>query len=774
MKNILKYRTLLFVCLISMIGFAVTSCDDDDLDTSQMGTSGITLKSYGPSPALRGSEIRFIGDNVDKVTAVTIPGAGDISEFTKKEKTEIRLIVPQNAEVGYPVLKTPQGEITAQTLLTFEEPISISSITTAKIKAGSKFTIEGDYLNLIAEVIFSDNIVVAQENFVSQDRKKIEVIVPVAARPGKIIISNGAEIPIEVYSDTEANIVEPVISSLSSSSIRAGADLIINGSDLDLIASVVFGGGIEAEKFTVNGEATKITVAVPHNAQDGAITLIAKSGLEYASQNLTLVVPTELKVTPATNIRPGDVITISGKDLDLVTSIIFPGVEEAVTPSSISATEIKVDFPDAAISGDVTLTLGSTKEVTIAVATLKPAVSAFNPNPAFAGSEVEIKGANLDLVASVIFGGDLSVEVENPAAESFSVNVPTLANSGNVTLVMKNGETVDGGNLTVDKPVACYISIFPDEEIEIQAGNLLAVGVENANKLVDVQVKGRSTQYILQGNSLYILIPVSAFGKEVPVILISSNGQVEYTFNIIAAGFVENTIWSGILGPIDWSGSHQIPWSYFEGKVETGSTIRVHYSTIEGGQVEIMGLWWNGLQGPKDVYGTNDDGRAIIAVEAGTGYLEFKLTSGDVDILSVQAGMLFCGGGVTISKVSVIEGGSPEIELWKGSIGPIDWSGSHMISMDGILEQLEAGQTMGIEFSSPPGGQVEIMGSWWTGLEGPKEAYGRDGDGRAIIPVEGDGTLEFTLFQGDIDILSNQGSILFCGNDVVIKRIWVK
>lgn len=773
MKNINRYRALLFMCLIGMIGFTFTSCDsDDDLDTKQMGSSSITLKSYGPSPALRGTEIRFIGDNVDKVTAITIPGAGDVTEFTKKEKTEIRIILPQTAEEGYPVIKTPQGDITTKTLLTFEEPISISSITSSKVKAGSLFTIEGDYLYLIAEVIFSENVVVLQEDFVSQSRKKIEVKVPVEARPGKVILSNGAEIPIEVYSETDANIVEPKITALSSAAPKAGTKLTITGTDLDLVASLIFGGGKEVTEFAVNKEATQITATVPADAQDGVVNLVAKSGLSYATEALTLVVPTELAASPATDIVANDVITVSGKNLDLVTTILFPGVADAIAPEAQSEKELTIAMPEMAQSGDMVLNLASGKTVAIPIVTLKPVVTAFNPNPSFAGSAVSVEGTNLDLVASIIFGGDLSVEVTNPTAAGFTVTVPTLATSGLVTLVMHNGETVEAGELTVDKPVACFITVFPDEETELQAGNLLAVSVENGDKLVEVQVKGRTTQYILQGNSLFILLPVSAFGKGVPVTLISSNGQVEYAFDIVAAGFVETTLWSGLLGPIDWSGTHMISWSHFEGKIEAGSTIRIHYAATDGGQVEIMGSWWTGLESPKSIY-TNAEGRAILPVEAGVGYIELKLPQGDVDILQTQGSMLFCGNDVTITKVTVLEGGSPEIDLWKGTLGPIDWSGSHMIDMSGVLDLMEPGQLMGIDYSSPPGGQVEIMGSWWTGFEGPKSIY-TNGEGRAILPVEGDGTIEFTVLAGDIDILRNQGSILFCGNDVVIKRIWVK
>ena len=52
--------------LISAL-FLITACDNgDELSTDQMTDTGITVKAFGPSPALRGGELRFVGTNVDR------------------------------------------------------------------------------------------------------------------------------------------------------------------------------------------------------------------------------------------------------------------------------------------------------------------------------------------------------------------------------------------------------------------------------------------------------------------------------------------------------------------------------------------------------------------------------------------------------------------------------------------------------------------------------------------------------------------------------------
>ncbi len=591
--NKIKYQALLFMCLIAMTGLLFTSCESEDLvNTSQMGSSRITLKAYGPTPALRGGELRFIGDNLDRVTAINVPGAGEVSDFTQKGKTEIRINIPQNATVGYPSLITPQGEIKTTTLLTYEEPISISSITSSTLKAGDQLVIEGDYLNLIKEVIFTGEAVVS--NFVSQARDKIVLIVPAEAQPGKVRVSNGAEIPIEVYSAAVADIVEPAVTSVAPLTIKAGAELTIKGTDLDLTGAVVFTGGSSVSKFAVNEAANQLTVKVPADAQDGPVTLLAKSQLEYVSGSaIILVVPTGLTATPATGLKAGNVITIAGTDLDLVTSVRFPGLEENTATASVSATKVTVTMPAMTQSGDLLLNLGSGKTVPVAISTQKPAVASYNPSPVTAGGTLTVKGTNLDLVASITFGGEVVVEVEKPTATQFSVAVPVGSESGDVILTMLNGEEVKVAELEIISPVFCFIPILPADDAEILSGTILAVDVENIDKLTDVKVDGTSTQFICSKKTLSILVPLSCKdGTEFT--LVSSNGEVTYTINIIYAGKVETVIMDEEVDINGWGGSFRLYKEDFKkAGFKAGSILRF-YATVTGSwpMVQISHANW--------------------------------------------------------------------------------------------------------------------------------------------------------------------------------------
>ena len=154
MNKTYKFPALWMMCLMLFSCLTFTACDNgDDEDTNQY-KGGISLNVFGPSPVSRGGVLRFLGSGMDKVTAVAIPGCDDITDIEVVSDTEIRVTVPQTAQPGLVVLKTPKGDITTKTELTFTEPIALEAFAPAEVKPGSELTITGEYLNLIKEVIW--------------------------------------------------------------------------------------------------------------------------------------------------------------------------------------------------------------------------------------------------------------------------------------------------------------------------------------------------------------------------------------------------------------------------------------------------------------------------------------------------------------------------------------------------------------------------------------------------------------------------------------------
>lgn len=627
-----KLSVLFLAGALLMTGVSFTSClKGDDVDTNQY-TGGISLNVFGPSPVARGGELRFLGSGMDQVTAVWIPGSGDVTEIRVISDTEIRITVPQDAEPGQLVLRTPQGDITTQTELTFTEPISIDELSPLSVLPGDELTIKGDYLNLINEVIFADNVTVSAEDFVVHDRKTIRLTVPQEAQSGQVILSDGAELPNLIYSEEELTVVLPAVETVAElQHAKPGDRISVDGSHLDLVKEVLMPDGTAVE-FALEGDHT-LSFVLPANASDGEIVMVPASEVKVVIAHLTMAVPSKVVASPASGIRGGDEILLTGSSLDLVVDLSFPGVDEKVLPAAQSENELRVVVPEKAQSGQLVLNTGSGKQVSVAIETLKPQVDSYLPAEVPAGEALLIKGQNLDLVASVTFAGGQTVEVTAPAADELQVSVPMEAESGNVTLNMHNGEMVEGLWLNVSKPQCCYVMEFPEK---VEAGALLELEVANGDKLQHVTVNGTQVQFILRDSKLLVSLPADVIGAAV-IELVSSNGTISYTIQV--EGAMGMCIFEGPLVIGAWERSAQIPAGQFA-DAQVGQVITVVVTDLlSGAQGSFKNGNWAAIAPDTEYF--NIDGNFSLEI---TSEILSQLQSG---------GLIVSGQNYTIDSVYI-------------------------------------------------------------------------------------------------------------------------
>jgi len=594
-KNI--WTAGLMICLLLLSGIGFTSCDKDEVDDT------ILLNSFGPSPALRGGDLRFIGNNLDKVTSIVLPGLTtggtvEVSDIIIVDEREIKITIPQNAGVGLVTLKTPQGDIKTKTPLTYSEPISIESVSPATIKAGQVLTIKGDYLNLIKRIIFFDGVAVDDTAFVSRTRKQIELKVPVQAQTGKIILSNGAEIPIEVYSKEALNVVLPTFTSFAPTTIKPGAVLTITGKDLDLVDMVEFGGGkiIPSNNFTLNTAGTEIKVTVPEDAHDGAVNLLAKSGVVVENgATLTTVMPSGLSVTPDP-VKNNTEITVKGANMDLVSAVKFGDLEAVI--SSKAADKVVVTVPKTATATKATLVTLSTKTIeTPAFTYIKPVITSLNPTTLMAGSELTIEGANLDLVKQVKFPSSAKIVDVTPAsANSFAVTVPTDATSGNPVLITINGTEVESTiSLTV---TAADIPVITDIPATVKPGKLLVMKGTKLNlvKSVIFENNVEATNFDTRSATLLeVYVPDGAKAGLNNIKLVTYSGKVAMT-SVTISGTDPITAQTKMIYDFnqrtsDW---HAVDWDNWGGSYDAGLGKTNGYITL----ISRPGWWILGCNHP--------------------------------------------------------------------------------------------------------------------------------------------------------------------------------
>lgn len=737
MKKIYRLSALWMMCLMILGSVSFTAClSEDDVDTNQY-KGGVNLNAFGPSPVARGGVLRFLGSGLDKVTGVEIPGCDVISDIEVVTTNEIRVTVPQTAMPGFVTLKMTNGTIVTKTKLTYTEPISMDRLTPATVKPGSVLTIDGEYLNLIKEVIFADNVIVVQEDFVSQDRKQIKLTVPEEAQNGKIIISDGAEIPNWIYSENELEVVLPSVEApLDLTGKKPGDEIVVKGKDLDLVKIVRMPNGEEVEfayDKSEGGEET-ITFILPENATDGAVVMIPASGVEVAIANIGMALPEKVVATPADGLRGDDVITLTGVNMELVTTITFPGMEEAVEPASKSATEVKVAMPAAAISGDLLLNTASGTSVPVAIATLKPEFMSFANDAVSLGGDVTIQGKNLDLVVKVVYTGGAEVEVIPASATELTVEMPTMGTeSGVLTLVMANGESVETGKLTINAPEFCYIPVLPGEETELKGGEIFEIGVANGDKLTGVQVNSQNVQYIINGDKLYISIPQAA-GKGTKITLISSNGTIDYSLDFIPATEITTVIWTGAGDVGSWGAMSDLSWGGYDwSTVTAGTDLTIHfveYETADYWQMRFGNGSWAALPG------SGGD----ISLEAGAKSYTLTLTQEMIDELVNNGGLVMTGCNYIIGKITLTEHISLETAVWKGSLDMAAWSVNHEMKPNTMFVDagLKAGMTLRLYFDVyDADSKVKLFDGHWGGLFDGAELV-PDASGVIAISVDDD------------------------------------
>ncbi|WP_167616545.1 glycan-binding surface protein [Maribellus sediminis] len=492
--NIRYLAVLLAVLYIAVSGIVFVSCEDDDNEMS----AEVALLSYGPMPVARGGELRFIGENLQKVTTIVLPDGIEIpsSEFTEHTETGIKLIVPQTAEPGLVILKTTDGDITTKSRITYSEPISIDNFSPATIKPGQEITITGEYMNLIKEVIFTDRISVADSSFTAQSRKELKLMVPAEAKTGIFSISNGADDPITIATEDTLFITIPGIGSFTPAEIKAGGTLTINGSDLDLVKTVIFGGNksVAASEF-VSQSASAIELSVPVDAMDGSISVITASNIKIESDDeLAMLMPTIASVAP-NPVKNGADVVITGTDLDLVSAVTFSG-DAGGTIVNQSATEIQVTVPAEAVTGPVTLsTLANKSVASDELSLVKPTISLIEPLSLIAGNDITITGTDFDLVKAVIFNSNLSVDVTPDSETSITVTVPEAAESGTIKLVTINGDQVESTeSLEITTPNTPVITSMPEM---VYPGDLMVIEGTKLNYVESVIFEDdiKATQY---------------------------------------------------------------------------------------------------------------------------------------------------------------------------------------------------------------------------------------------------------------------------------------
>jgi len=165
--------------------------------------------------------------------------------------------------------------------------------------------------------------------------------------------------------DNDIDIPQTSVNMMEATTVQPGETITLTGENMHLISKVYFGNDITIDIKTpqTDRDHQSLTVYVPTEVFEE--TKVVPLAVLYNSvhhlvvcEELTVYIAPVIPTTSTTlsgEVEPGDIITITGTDLNIVTTL--QANEESITMESKNATEITFKAPEVNIDTEFTITL---------------------------------------------------------------------------------------------------------------------------------------------------------------------------------------------------------------------------------------------------------------------------------------------------------------------------------------------------------------------------------------------------------------------------------
>lgn len=245
---------------------------------------------------------------------------------------------------------------------------------------------------------------------------------------------------------------EPEATISDDTSKLVGETITLEGTNLDLVENVVFKTGSGTVNGTISTKTpTQIVVEIPGDAVAGDVTL------DCVDPANTQVVVGQAKITRVEwvdGFKPGSTTTVHGTYLDRIAYATVPGPDGStlkIDNLAFSGNDRTFTLPENTCDG--VMKFYSSSDVLISQGdfqTTKPSNISFANSTVPVGSQLTINGNDLDLVKSITFGGDKTVDnFTKNGTNQIVVTVPEGAETGTLKLNLANGTYVETPTLTV-------------------------------------------------------------------------------------------------------------------------------------------------------------------------------------------------------------------------------------------------------------------------------------------------------------------------------------
>ena len=568
--------------------------------------------------------------------------------------------------------------------------VNILAFGPMPITRGATMRLTGTQLNNVKEVLFPEgnqkltpSTTYISGEFTLQSSEEMTVTIPDQCVPGKLrLVTNDGQ---TIESASNITFAEEIkASSITPNPIHPGEVVSIKGDYVWNIGQVVFFDHVtvDAEDFLLNTR-SEIQVIVPAEAKTGDV---AYNDGSDGAENISIGTLTidEIKATGVSNPNPefGEEITITGENLDLVTSIDFPAVADVPFQVANDGKSVRVTVPDNTVSGSVTLNSASGITTSVDIAVPLASVSSTEPvKDVKVGQTITIMGDKLDRIIHLILPAiDGAFTDFTQTATQITFVVPEGMGDGKVILVQHENYSVES-----DK-----ISMYSEApETTIWAGNF-EIGEWNAG-MQDLAWGGYdwSTAQVGQVLTVYLTPNMSAGWSQIRIgngswaalpgtadvnpltaedtkfsvtltqamidELLNAGGLVicgaYFTVTKITLSILEEVIWSGNFALGSWAaGMDELSWGRYDwSQVSAGKTLKLYYEVDPSvGYINIRfgnGSW----AALPSTQGWGSDGNA--SPDPSETSIKTVLTADDMDQLLNAGGLVICGAGIICKKV---------------------------------------------------------------------------------------------------------------------------
>ncbi len=421
-------------------------------------TEPIELDSFSPAEVLSGDVVTVKGEYLNNVQEVILGGVY-ITEFVSKDRHELKFVVPSDAVTGYVIVgdvneiadpNTIPNQIYSADELVVGDP-TVTVAQKATYKSGDVITVTGAHLDMIEKV---DLVGASEVEFtVAEDGSSLSFNLPASATDGGITLTSYAGKTFTAGEIETVTVADLAIESLAEDGrYKAGSEVKISGSDLDLVTKVDFTNAAASSWYYSDGV---ITATIPAEAKDGAVTVTLDSGKQAYTPEIEVVKPVATGVDKTEAVAGKDKVVVSGTDLDLVTGVtIGDKVQSFITCefSVNSAEEVVVTIPAAAYDGVLTLTAesGYTSETEVIAISYNEEISVVYDAPSFEmGEVISFTGTDLLKVESVSLKGNKVLQYLVREDQAMAFTMPEGVGPGVYRL---DFTLIDGTSLTWPVP----------------------------------------------------------------------------------------------------------------------------------------------------------------------------------------------------------------------------------------------------------------------------------------------------------------------------------